>query len=93
MDVSLWRLGCGVSCNSSATDSGVIIRLLLTDTGTGSGRRKGMRCPLGKGRKLRQDSADLAKHWRREAKRGRADLELAEQDTIKHGERGYLFSM
>ena len=47
-------------------------------------------------RSSRQDSAFLSKQfacWRREAKRARADLQLAEQDTIKHGKEVYLFSM
>ena len=47
-------------------------------------------------RRLRQDSANLGRwvaRWRREAKRARADLQLAEQDTIGHGKKGYLFSM
>ena len=47
-------------------------------------------------RSSRQDSAFLSKqfaYWRREAKRARADLQLAEQDTIKHGKEVYLFSM
>ena len=40
---------------------------------------------------LRQDSANLAKHvayLRREHKRARADLQLADQDTIKHSTKG-----
>ena len=47
-------------------------------------------------RRLRQDSANLGRWvacWRHEAKRARADLQLAEQDTIRHGKKGYLFSM
>ena len=44
-------------------------------------------------RSLRQDSANLSKqvaYWRRDAKRARADLQLAEQDTTKHRNKGYL---
>ena len=45
-------------------------------------------------RSLRQDSASLAKHvtcWRREAKRARADLQLAEQDNVKHVKKSFFF--
>ena len=37
----------------------------------------------------------LAKHayWRRQAKRVRADLQLAEQDTITHSKKGDFFTM
>ena len=45
---------------------------------------------------LRQESANLAKqvaYWQRVAKRARVDLQFAEQDTIKHGNKGYYFSM
>ena len=44
-------------------------------------------------RSLRQDCANLSKQvacWRCEATRARADLQLAEQDTTKHGKKGYF---
>ena len=44
-------------------------------------------------RSFRQDSATLSKqvaYWRREAKRSRVDLQLHEQDTIKHGKKSYF---
>ena len=44
-------------------------------------------------RSLRQDCANLSKQvacWRRQATRARADLQLAEQDTTKHGKKGYF---
>ena len=47
-------------------------------------------------RSLRQESANLSKQvacWRREAKRARADVQLAEQGTVKPGKKGYFFLM
>ena len=85
----------------------VIDRLPSTDIGTDVWSQEGFAlpiwilntvytCPELSNPSLRQDSANMSKQvasWRREAKRARADLQLADQDTTKHGKKDDFFSM
>ena len=78
----------------------LITRLSLTDIGTGVSLQEGVGCAARSEAErsfhvlelsnwsLRWDSANLAKHvayLRREHKRARADLQVADQDTSKYG--------